>query len=122
MVINHEFRSFPLRVGDNIRSANLFQLEMSDFDIILAMYWLTEHCATIVCHTKRVIFGDLNNLKFLYHGCEGFLASIKDTLLDGPYFKSHPVVWNFLDKLPGLPPVCEVELTIELIPGADRLF
>nr|GFA47554.1 reverse transcriptase domain-containing protein [Tanacetum cinerariifolium] len=38
---------------------------MSDFDIILGMDWLTEHRATIECHTKCVIFGDLNNPEFI---------------------------------------------------------
>nr|GFC69777.1 putative reverse transcriptase domain, aspartic peptidase domain protein [Tanacetum cinerariifolium] len=120
---------------------------MSDFDIILGMDWLTEHRATIDCHSKRVIFGNLNNPEFIYHGsrpgkpikiisalkartlishgCEGFLASIKDTLLDGPRLKSHPVVRNFPyvfpDELPGLPPEREVEFTIELIPGAQPI-
>ncbi|GJU94170.1 putative nucleotidyltransferase, ribonuclease H [Tanacetum coccineum] len=54
------------------------------------------------------------------HGCEGFLASIKDTSLDGPRLESHQVVRNFPDvfpdELPGLPPEREVEFTIELIP------
>nr|GEZ71266.1 putative reverse transcriptase domain, aspartic peptidase domain protein [Tanacetum cinerariifolium] len=133
----------PLRVGDDIRFANLLPLEMSDFDIILGMDWLTEHRATIDCHSKRVIFGDLNNPEFIYHGsrpgkpikiisalkartlishgCEGFLASIKDTSLDGPRLESHLVVRNFPDvfpdELPRLPPEREVEFTIELIPA-----
>ncbi|GJS90969.1 putative reverse transcriptase domain-containing protein [Tanacetum coccineum] len=36
VVIRHEFRRCPLRVGDDIHSANLLPLEMSDFDIILS--------------------------------------------------------------------------------------
>ncbi|GJY09809.1 hypothetical protein Tco_0377994 [Tanacetum coccineum] len=55
----------------------------------------------------------------------GFLASIKDTSLDGPRLESHPVVRNFPDvfpdELPGLPPEREVEFTIELIPGAQPI-
>ncbi|GKD64153.1 putative reverse transcriptase domain-containing protein, partial [Tanacetum coccineum] len=51
----------------------------------------------------------------------GFLASIKDTSLDGPRLESHPVVRNFPDELPGLPPEREVEFTIELIPGAQTI-
>ncbi|GJW17342.1 putative ribonuclease H-like domain-containing protein [Tanacetum coccineum] len=58
----------PLRIGDNIRFADLIPLKMSDFDIILGMDWLTEHRATIDCHLKCVIFGDLNNPEFIYHG------------------------------------------------------
>ncbi|GKC66755.1 putative reverse transcriptase domain-containing protein [Tanacetum coccineum] len=147
VVIGHEYRGCPLRFDDKIRSANLLPLEMSDFDIILGMDWLSEHRATIDCHSKRVIFGDLNNPEFIYHGsrpgkpfkiisalkartlishgCEGFLASIKDTSLDGPRLESHPVVRNFPDvfpdELPGLPPEREVEFTIELIPGAQPI-
>nr|GEV92399.1 retrotransposon protein, putative, Ty3-gypsy subclass [Tanacetum cinerariifolium] len=68
VIISHEFRNCPLRVGDDIRFANLLPLEMSDFDIILGMDWLTEHRATIDCHSRRVIFGDLNNSEFIYHG------------------------------------------------------
>ncbi|GKB05116.1 putative reverse transcriptase domain-containing protein [Tanacetum coccineum] len=145
--IGHKFRSSSLCVGDNIRSANLLPLEMSDFDIILGMDWLTQHQATIDYHTKRVIFGDLNNPEFIYHdsrpgkpikiisalkartlishGCEGFLTSIKDTSLDGPRLKSHPVVQNFPyvfpDEFPGLPPEREFDFTIELIPGAQPI-
>ncbi|GJR76093.1 putative reverse transcriptase domain-containing protein [Tanacetum coccineum] len=147
VAISHEFRNFPLRVSDNIRFANLLPLKMSDFNIILGMDWLTEHRATIDCHSKHVIFGDLNNPEFVYHssrpgkpfkiisalkartlishGCEGFLASIKDTSLDGPRLESHPVVQNFPDvfpdELPGLPPEREVEFMIELIPGAQPI-
>nr|GEU52135.1 putative reverse transcriptase domain-containing protein [Tanacetum cinerariifolium] len=55
----------------------------------------------------------------------GFLTSIKDTSLDGPRLESYPVVQNFLDVFPdelsGLTPECEVELTIELIPGAQPI-
>ncbi|GKD18570.1 putative reverse transcriptase domain-containing protein [Tanacetum coccineum] len=143
VVIGHEFRDCLLRFDDKIRSTNLLPLEMSDFDIILGMDWLTEHRDTIDCYTKRVIFGDLSNPEFIYHGSrpgkpikiisalkartlishgyEGFLASIKDTSLDGPRLESHPIVRNFPDELPGLPPEREVEFTIELNPGAQPI-
>nr|GEY76376.1 hypothetical protein [Tanacetum cinerariifolium] len=55
----------------------------------------------------------------------GFLASIKDTSLDGPRLESHLVVQNFLDvfsdELPGLPPEREVKFIIDLIPGAQPI-
>nr|GEU64686.1 putative reverse transcriptase domain-containing protein [Tanacetum cinerariifolium] len=147
MIISYEFRNCPLRVGDDIHFANLIPLEMSDFDIILGIDWLIEHQATIDCYLKHVIFGNLNNPEFIYHGsrpgkpikiisalkdrtlishgCEGFLASIKDTSLDGPRLKSHPAVQNFPDVFPdelsGLPPKREVEFTIELILGAQPI-
>ncbi|GKB75682.1 putative reverse transcriptase domain-containing protein, partial [Tanacetum coccineum] len=66
VIIDHEYQNYPLRFDDKIRSDNLFPLDMNDFDIILGMDWLTEHRATIVCHTNRVIFGDLDNPEFIY--------------------------------------------------------
>ncbi|GKF63743.1 hypothetical protein Tco_0187191, partial [Tanacetum coccineum] len=47
--------------------------------------------------------------------------SIKDTSLDGPRLESHPIVQNFPNELPGLPPEHEAEFTIELIPGAQPI-
>nr|GFB18629.1 reverse transcriptase domain-containing protein [Tanacetum cinerariifolium] len=83
--INHEYQSCPLRFDDKIRSANLFLQDMHNFDIILGMDWLTKHRATIVCHTKSVIFGDLDKPKFVYqHSQLGLLAFIIDTSSDGP--------------------------------------
>nr|GEZ47154.1 hypothetical protein [Tanacetum cinerariifolium] len=83
--INHEYQSCPLRFDDKIRSANLFPQDMHNFDIILGMDWLTKHRATIFCHTKSVIFGDLEKPKFVYqHSQLGLLAFIMDTSSDGP--------------------------------------
>ncbi|GJY91285.1 putative reverse transcriptase domain-containing protein [Tanacetum coccineum] len=68
------------------------------------MDWLAAHRATIDCHSRRVIFGDIHAPEFIYHGslpgkpmkiisalkartllshgCEGFLATIHDTRAD----------------------------------------
>ncbi|GJR32910.1 putative reverse transcriptase domain-containing protein [Tanacetum coccineum] len=37
VVINHEYQNCPLRVDDKIRFANLFPMDMNDFDVILGM-------------------------------------------------------------------------------------
>nr|GEW28395.1 putative reverse transcriptase domain-containing protein [Tanacetum cinerariifolium] len=34
------------------------------------MDWLTEHHATIDCHSYRVIFGDIHAPEYTYHGAE----------------------------------------------------
>nr|GEX35627.1 putative reverse transcriptase domain-containing protein [Tanacetum cinerariifolium] len=99
---------------------------MHDFDIILGMDWLTKHRATIVCHTKSVIFGDLDKLEFVYQDSQlGLLASIMDTSSDGPSLETHSVVWDFsdvfLEKILGIPPECEVEFGIELVPGTQPI-
>nr|GFB58972.1 putative reverse transcriptase domain, aspartic peptidase domain protein [Tanacetum cinerariifolium] len=120
---------------------------MYEFDIILGMDWLTEHHATIDCRSYRNIFGDIHAPEFIYHGSllgksmqiisalqartllshgyEGFLATIHDTTSDVPSIHDQQIVSEFLDvfpdELPGIPPVCEVEFNIELIPGAEPI-
>ncbi|GJY72114.1 reverse transcriptase [Tanacetum coccineum] len=60
------------------------------------------------------IISALKTRALISHGCEGFLTSIKDTSLDGPYLASHPVVRDFpdvfLEELRGIPPECEEQL------------
>nr|GFC08289.1 putative reverse transcriptase domain, aspartic peptidase domain protein [Tanacetum cinerariifolium] len=55
----------------------------------------------------------------------GFLATIHDTTSDVPSIHDQPTVSEFpdvfLDELPGIPPLREVEFNIELIPGAEPI-
>nr|GEZ33457.1 putative reverse transcriptase domain-containing protein [Tanacetum cinerariifolium] len=54
-----------------------------------------------------------------------FLATIHDTTSDVPSIHDQPIVSEFPDvfpdELPGIPPVREVEFSIELIPGAEPI-
>nr|GFC52770.1 putative reverse transcriptase domain-containing protein [Tanacetum cinerariifolium] len=56
---------------------------------------------------------------------EGFLATIHDTTSDVPFIHDQPIVFEFpdvfLDELPGIPPVREVEFNIEHIPGVEPI-
>nr|GFA97854.1 hypothetical protein [Tanacetum cinerariifolium] len=126
VVIDREYQNCPLQFDDKIRSANLFPLDMYDFDIILGMDWLINHRATIVCHTKSVIFGDLDKPEFVYQDSQlGLLASLMDTSSDGPSLETHPIVRDlsdvFPEELPGIPPERKVEFGIELIPGTQPI-
>nr|GFB68947.1 putative reverse transcriptase domain, aspartic peptidase domain protein [Tanacetum cinerariifolium] len=145
--ITHVYRDLPLQFDDKIRAINALPLDMCEFDIILGMDWLTEHHATIDCRSYRVIFGNIHAPEFIYHGslpgksmqiisalqartllshgCEGFLASIHDTTSDVPSIHDQQIISEFPevfpDELPGIPPVREVEFSIELIPGAEPI-
>ncbi|GKF34526.1 putative reverse transcriptase domain-containing protein, partial [Tanacetum coccineum] len=55
--ITHVYR---LQFDDKIHSVNALPLDMCEFDIILGMDWLATHRATIDCHSRRVIFGDIH--------------------------------------------------------------
>nr|GFB35515.1 putative reverse transcriptase domain-containing protein [Tanacetum cinerariifolium] len=145
--ITHVYRNLPLQFDDKIRAISAFPLDMCEFDLILGMDWLTEHHAMIDCHSYRVIFGDIHAPKYtyhgslpgkpmqiisalqartlLYHGCEGFLATIHDMTSKVPAIHDQQIVLEFPDvfpdELPGIPPVREVEFNIELIPGAEPI-
>nr|GEX63129.1 putative reverse transcriptase domain, aspartic peptidase domain protein [Tanacetum cinerariifolium] len=145
--ITHVYRNLPLQFDDKIRAINAFPLDMCEFDIILGMDWLTEHHATIDCRSYQVIFGDIHAPEFvyhgslpgkpmqiistlqartlLYHGCEGFLATIHDMTPEIPSIHDQPIVSEFPDvfpdELPGIPPVREVEFNIELNPGPEPI-
>ncbi|XP_062080227.1 uncharacterized protein LOC133784982 [Humulus lupulus] len=95
------FRALPLRVDDREIYVDLIELDMSDFDVILGMDWLTKYNATIDCKKKVVVFkldgeepfsfmgiatglripiiSALEAGKMLLHGCMGFLASVANT-------------------------------------------
>ncbi|GJR26420.1 putative reverse transcriptase domain-containing protein [Tanacetum coccineum] len=147
MLIDHEYVNCPLRFDDRIRPANLLPIPMFDFDVILGMDWLASHRATIDCYARTVIFGNVRQPEFVYHGssplksvklisamkartlishgCQGFLASVMDTSLESPNIENLSVVREFADvfpdELPGLPPAREIEFGIELIPGAEPI-
>nr|GFA83861.1 hypothetical protein [Tanacetum cinerariifolium] len=71
------------------------------------------------------IISGLQVRPLLSHGCEGFLATIHDTTSDVPSIHDQPIVSEFPDvfpdELPRIPPVCEVEFNIELIPGSEPI-
>nr|GEW94427.1 putative reverse transcriptase domain-containing protein [Tanacetum cinerariifolium] len=141
--ITHVYKNLSLQFDDKIRAINALPLDMCEFDIILGMDWLTEHHATIDCRSYRVIFGDIHAPEFIYHGSlpgksmqiisalqactllshsyEGFLATNHDTTSDVPSIHDQPIVFEFPDELPGIPPIREVEFNIELIPGSEPI-
>ncbi|KAG8489260.1 hypothetical protein CXB51_017269 [Gossypium anomalum] len=112
------------------------------------MDWLTVHDAVVNCKSKtidlrcanneiiRVESTDLNGLsaiiissmlaqKYMRKGCEAYLAYVLDNKESEKKLGSVPVVCEYPDvfpeELPGLPPVREVELGIELVPGTTPI-
>ncbi|GKG22529.1 reverse transcriptase domain-containing protein [Tanacetum coccineum] len=76
MLIDHEYVNCPLCFADRIRPANLLPIRMLDFDVILGMDWLASHRATIDCYARTIIFGNVRQPKFVYHGSSP-LKSVK---------------------------------------------
>ncbi|XP_076906629.1 uncharacterized protein LOC143562811 [Bidens hawaiensis] len=146
-IITIVYKDCPIRVESIVYIADLYPMHISDFEVILGIDWLSRHHVTIDCYSRCVIFGDLQRPDFIYHGTptrkslkiisalkahkflshgyEGFLASVKSNSYEEPTIDSHPVVCEYVDVFPkelaGLPPDREVEFTIDLILDAEPI-
>nr|GFB34053.1 reverse transcriptase domain-containing protein [Tanacetum cinerariifolium] len=85
---------------------------------------VTVRISTVTNLTGEIISA-LQARTLLYHGCEGFLATIHDMTSEIPMIHDQPIVLEFPDvfpdELPGIPLDREVEFNIELIPGAEPI-
>ena len=113
--------------------------------MIVGMDWLSRFGAMIDCEGQRVVvrtpsggelvvYGEGTRLgsgfcsaararQYIQHGCAGYLAYVVDTRVREQLSVSEvPVVREFADvfpeELPGVPPERQVELRIDLVPGA----
>ncbi|XP_075483600.1 uncharacterized protein LOC142523753 [Primulina tabacum] len=57
-----------ISIGNQTFSADLIQLVMADFDIILGMDWLSRNNAIVDCKRKRVKLRTPNQEEIVYHG------------------------------------------------------
>ncbi|XP_071740383.1 uncharacterized protein [Rutidosis leptorrhynchoides] len=145
--IDRVYQNCRLEFNDCMFPANFFPMTMHDFDIILGMDWLSHHHATIDCYSKRILFGNhsipdcvfngdlpvksikvisaLKAQKLISHGCVGYLASIQNLSIESLSLENIDVVREFPDVFPdelqGLPPVREVEFSIDLISGSQPI-
>nr|GEW16993.1 hypothetical protein [Tanacetum cinerariifolium] len=87
---------------------DLIQVELGSFDVIISMDWLANHHAVIVCDEKIVQ---------IPYGDEVLIVQDKSEdkrLEDVPTVRDYPEA--FLEDLPGLPPMRQVEFQIDLVP------
>ncbi|KAA3462047.1 DNA/RNA polymerases superfamily protein [Gossypium australe] len=147
VLVDKMCKNCPLMFWDICFPTNLMLLSFDEFDIILGMDWLTLHNAIVNCKRKsielrsqnsKIVRIESNDLKglpavvsvmkalnYVRKGCEVYLAYVIDTKVSEKKVESVPVVCEFLDvfplELPGLPPIREVEFSIELVPGATPI-
>ena len=126
---------------------DLIVLGIHDFNIILAMDWLSRHRATLDCYKKEVrllrpeepgvifrgirreiapsLINAMTALKMLWKGCQGYLEIVVDRRQEGTRLEDIPIVKVFsdvfLDDISGLPSDREIEFIIELIPGTEPI-
>jgi len=117
-------------------------LDITGFDLIVGMDWLSEHSAKIDCRRKtvsiqmadgtnftfrgmhtasRIILSHIQALKAARSGEDVFVVLFEATA-SGKELTEVAVVQEFTDvfpeKLPGLPPHRDVDFQIQLVPGA----
>ncbi|GJR27553.1 putative reverse transcriptase domain-containing protein [Tanacetum coccineum] len=145
--INTIIRGCTLNFLDHPFNINLMPVELGSFDVIIGMDWLSKYHALIDCAEKIVripwgnetliVHGDGSNQgngtrlniisctkthKYLLKGHNVFLAHVtmKETedKSGEKRLEDVPIVRDFPEDLPGLPPTRQVEFQIDLMPGA----
>ena len=131
--------SWELEISGTLLTVDLRIMDMSEFDVILGMDWLTAYRVVIDCERRRVTAYTQDGTRVVFQGdkhdifpqtlyesrCQGQLAGLLASLtlenevrpdLDLPL-----VVCEYMDvfpdELPGLPPHRDVDFGIELHPG-----
>ncbi|VFQ61212.1 unnamed protein product [Cuscuta campestris] len=141
--LHHIYHRCPLSVQGKQFPADLLELPHKEFDIILGMDWLTEHRAVVDCSCRTVrlraedssdvslsgevfpkapeFISSLSARRLVRKKCEMFLCHVQDMRKESPRQQDIRTVCDFPDvfpeDLPGLPPLREVEFSINLIPG-----
>ena len=136
-------RGYELEISGTLLTVDLRIMDMSEFDVILGMDWLTAYRVVIYCERRRVTSYTQDGTRVVFQGdkhdifpqtvyesrCQGqltgWLASL--TLEDEvrPYLDLPRVVCKyedvFPDELPELPPHRVVDFGFELHPGTSPI-
>ncbi|GKB12963.1 hypothetical protein Tco_0846886 [Tanacetum coccineum] len=122
---------------------DLILIKLGSFDVIIGMDSLSKYHARIICYEKvihipingetLIIQGDrsktrlsliscIKTERYISRGYQVFIAQVIDKKSEEKRLEDIPVVREFLEvfpkDLPGLPPICQVEFQIDLIPKA----
>ncbi|XP_070032561.1 uncharacterized protein [Nicotiana tomentosiformis] len=128
--------------------ADLIELGMVDFNVIMGMDWLYSCFAKLDCRTKTIRFefpkepviewkGDdvvpkgrfisyLKSTKMINKGCIYHLARVTNTDVGAPTLASVPVVNEFMEvfpnELPRIPRDREIDFGIDVMPGMQPIY
>ena len=136
-------RGCELEISGTLLTVDLRIMEMSEFDVILGMDWMTAYRVVIDCERRRVTAYTQDGTRVVFQGdkheilpqtvyesrCQGQLAGWLASLtledeerldLDLPQVVCE-CVDVFPNELPGLPPQRVVDFDIELHPGTSPI-
>ncbi|GJW67526.1 putative reverse transcriptase domain-containing protein [Tanacetum coccineum] len=148
--INIIIPGYTLNFLDHPFNINLMPVELGNFDVIIGMDWLSKYHAIIDCAEKIVripwgnetliVHGDGSNqgnetrlniisctktYKYLLKGHNVFLAHVTTKETEDKSGEKRledvPIVRDFPEDLPGLPPTQQVEFQIDLMPDVAPL-
>ncbi|GJX46676.1 putative reverse transcriptase domain-containing protein [Tanacetum coccineum] len=94
---------------------DLMPIKLGSFDVVIDMDWLSKYHARIICDEK-VVHIHIDGETLIIQAQVMEKKSDEKRLEDTPVVREFPEI--FPEDLPGLPPVCQVEFQIDLIPGA----
>ncbi|GKD74108.1 putative reverse transcriptase domain-containing protein [Tanacetum coccineum] len=93
---------------------DLMPIKLGSFDVVIGMDWLSKYHARII-YDKKVVHILIDGETLIIR------AQVMEKNSDEKQLEDIPVVREFLEvfleDLPGLPPVCQVEFQIDLILG-----
>ncbi|GKD47211.1 putative reverse transcriptase domain-containing protein, partial [Tanacetum coccineum] len=114
--------SYEVELADE--KIDLLPTRLCSFDVIVGMDWLSYHRAVIVCYEKivRIPLSNDEILEIQGERPKKDLKSLSCIKADEKKLVDISIVCDFPEIFPddfsGLPPVCEIEFRIDLIPGA----
>ncbi|KAH0706063.1 hypothetical protein KY285_010594 [Solanum tuberosum] len=143
IIARRVYHNCIITVCDRDTLADLVELEIVDFDVIMGMDWLASCYATVDCRTKTLHFhfpkeavlewkGNIGTSrgkfissfkakKMMSKGYICHLVRVRNIDAEPPTLQSIPVVNEFPEDLPGLPPEREIEFGIDVIPDTQPI-
>ena len=145
---NRVYKDYPIVVSGKTMCADLVELPMHDFDVILCMEWL-QNCYSCLDWRSRVarfcfpneeelvwegytlsrpspLISNLKANKMMTKGLLCYIMSVNDLDHDIPSIDSVLVVKNFKDvfhdDLLGVPPLRDIDFSIDLEPDTKTIL
>ncbi|XP_048489893.2 uncharacterized protein LOC125491863 [Beta vulgaris subsp. vulgaris] len=138
------YSNCPILIGGCEFQVDLVRFELTDFDVILGMNWLSKYKTNINCLNHEItlmkpdgckvsyrrrkvqpipeIISSLKAFKLLSKGHCGYLCSVVDLTKPEPSLSDIPIVCEYPDvfqkEISGMPPEREIDFSIDLVPGS----
>ncbi|XP_070004423.1 uncharacterized protein [Nicotiana sylvestris] len=142
-----DYRGCVVTVRGRNTTADLIELGIVDFDVIMGIDWLYSCFAKLDCRTRTMrlefpnepvakwkgdnvvpkgrVISYLKAAKMIKKGCIYHLVQVTDTNAEAPRLESVSVVNEFPDvfpaELPGIPPDSEIDFGIDVMPDMQPI-